>query len=99
MSVEDAAVMEAILGKVQDVEEIETAFRVFDQTRRARTQRVVDSSRAVGEIFTHPELTPEERAAALKDKWRLIMQFDVAKHIRDAVDCFVRERADLADGR
>ena len=39
-AIEDALVLETLLGRVKDVQHIQNAFAAYDQVRRARTQRV-----------------------------------------------------------
>ena len=50
-AIEDALVLETILGVTKSKEQIPNAFAAFDQLRRARTQRVCTTSREAGKLF------------------------------------------------
>ena len=43
--------MSGLLGETKDVEEIEKAFKAYDEVRRPRTQRLVKTSREAGELY------------------------------------------------
>lgn len=49
-ALEDAYVLESLLGLVEKPEECAFAFRAYDRIRRPRTQMVVKTSREMGEI-------------------------------------------------
>ena len=49
-AVEDALVLQTLLGKVKDVSQIPNAYEAYDQIRRPRTQRIVDTSRESGRL-------------------------------------------------
>jgi salicylate hydroxylase len=51
MAFEDACVMGHLLQNAQDPRGIVQAFHVFNKMRRARTQRLVFTSRAAGQVF------------------------------------------------
>jgi salicylate hydroxylase len=51
MALEDAYILSNLLGQAKNVDEIEDAFRVYDATRRPRTQRLVTTSREAGEMY------------------------------------------------
>jgi salicylate hydroxylase len=51
MALEDAYILSSLLGQVKNVDAIEEAFRVYDATRRPRTQRLVTTSRDCGETY------------------------------------------------
>ena len=51
MALEDAYILSNVLGSVQKVSEIENAFKAYDSVRRHRTQKLVTTSREVGEIY------------------------------------------------
>ena len=50
-AIEDALVLETLLGRVQDPKHIPNAFAAYDQVRKARSQRVVTTSREAGWLF------------------------------------------------
>jgi salicylate hydroxylase len=51
MALEDSYILSSLLGQVRSVDEIEDAFRIYDATRRPRTQRLVTTSRQGGETY------------------------------------------------
>lgn len=50
-AIEDALVLETLLGRVHDPKHIPYAFEAYDQVRKARSQRVVTTSREAGKLF------------------------------------------------
>ncbi|KAI9722566.1 MAG: hypothetical protein M1828_004561 [Chrysothrix sp. TS-e1954] len=50
-AIEDAMVLEALLGKTKSIEHIPDAFAAYDQIRRPRTQRMVTTSRESGQLL------------------------------------------------
>jgi salicylate hydroxylase len=89
MALEDAVVIAAVLSKTTKPEEIESAFKVYDEIRRPRAQAIVDSSRLTGRIMTGLEaevgLESEQLAGALGARWGFIYDFDVNKHREEAL--------------
>ncbi|KAL9091465.1 MAG: hypothetical protein Q9165_004851 [Trypethelium subeluteriae] len=51
MAIEDACVLTKLLGDVQSKDQIETAFKAYDAVRRARTQKLVATSRECGLLW------------------------------------------------
>ena len=49
-ALEDAYVLEQLMALMEKPEEAEYAFRAYDKIRRPRTQRVVTTSREMGEL-------------------------------------------------
>lgn len=47
-AIEDALVLETLLGRVRDAKYVPNAFAAYDQVRKARSQRVVTTSREAG---------------------------------------------------
>ncbi|KAI9817900.1 MAG: hypothetical protein M1827_001019 [Pycnora praestabilis] len=50
-AIEDALVLETLLGKVSTVEQLPNAFAAYDQVRRPRSQKVVTTSRETGDLL------------------------------------------------
>ena len=50
-AIEDACVLSALLGRVHDPKYIPNASSAYDQVRRARSQRVVSTSRETGRMM------------------------------------------------
>ncbi|KAI1868447.1 uncharacterized protein JN550_006363 [Neoarthrinium moseri] len=51
LAIEDALVLGHLLSNISSPQEIEDAFKAFDQVRRPRCQAVIDSGRATGRLF------------------------------------------------
>ncbi|KAF2206737.1 hypothetical protein CERZMDRAFT_52467 [Cercospora zeae-maydis SCOH1-5] len=89
MSMEDALVLSSLLGRISTREQAVVALQVYDEARRPRTQRIVDSSRETGLIFTgkNPDY-PMDFAGLngkLVQRWDFILDFDNAKARDEAV--------------
>lgn len=97
MAIEDSLILSTLLGASRIPSEAVTALRVYDQVRRPRTQRVVESSRVTGDIMTGKGQETGLELAKLKEKllprWEFIIDFDVEKHIKEAREIFERELA------
>ena len=50
-AIEDALVLETLLGRMRDAKHIPNAFAAYDQVRKARSQRVVTTSREAGLLY------------------------------------------------
>ena len=50
-AIEDALVLETLLGKVKDKSQISNAFSAYDQVRRPRSQKIVTTSREAGDLM------------------------------------------------
>lgn len=91
-AIEDAAVLGALLSKVTSPEQIAAAFKAYDEVRRPRSQRIVESSSGTGRIMTGLEkeigTDPEKIGAALAPRWNFIYGFDIGKHQEEAVEAF-----------
>lgn len=47
-AIEDALVLERLLGRVRDRKNVGNAFRAYERVRKERSQRVVETSREAG---------------------------------------------------
>lgn len=92
MSIEDSLILSTLLGKVKGPAEVATALRVYDEMRRPRTQRIVESSRGTGLIVSGRGEETGLDLAKLKEKllprWDFIITFDVQKHRDEAAAAF-----------
>lgn len=72
-SIEDAFVIESVLGLVEKPEELAYAFRAYDRIRRRRTQEVVKTSREMGEILALRLPAIKNNLNAFKEnvQWRM----------------------------
>ena len=62
-AVEDAYILSNLLGKINNAEEIEKAFKAYDAIRRPRSQKVVTTSREAVKIY---EFEDEELGSDLE---------------------------------
>ncbi|KAF2228799.1 FAD/NAD(P)-binding domain-containing protein [Viridothelium virens] len=89
MALEDAVVLGALFAQIHSRSQIAGAFRAYDAIRRPRTQHIAASSRLTGRIMTglveEIGTDPEKLHAALKDRWDYIYDFDLGKHVDEAV--------------
>ncbi|KAI1085418.1 FAD/NAD(P)-binding domain-containing protein [Whalleya microplaca] len=86
---EDAVILGTLLASISSVEEIYTAFKAHDAVRRPRCQRVVDSSRGTGEIFTGQNkevgMSLNKLQSALAGRWDFL-SIDLDAHKKEALD-------------
>ncbi|KAL8948912.1 MAG: hypothetical protein Q9222_004939 [Ikaeria aurantiellina] len=66
MALEDAYIMSGLLGSIATAAEIENAFKAYDSARRLRTQKLVTTSRDLGEIYDLERLRPEVNLSAFR---------------------------------
>lgn len=89
MAMEDAAVLGAVLGDVQSPAEIASALQAYDEVRRPRDQRIVDSSRGSGMYMCGQDEAAGADAdgmrALLGNRWTFITQFDITNDIERSV--------------
>lgn len=97
MSLEDTLVLSTLLGRSKSVAEARVALGVYDQARRPRTQRIVESSRGTGVIMTgkgeETGLNLEKLRQKLLPRWDFILDFDNKKACDDAVEMMTAELA------
>lgn len=89
MSIEDALILSTLLGQTRTSHEALDALRVYDSTRRPRTQRVVKASHDQGVMWsgrgseTGLDATKLERD--FSRGWDFIHFFDVETHRDEAL--------------
>lgn len=95
MCIEDSMVMSTLLGNAKSPAEAQVALKVFDQVRRPRTQRLVESSNLTGHILTgkyaESGLDSKKLKKALAPRWDFIVDFDNEKARDEAVDVMKAE--------
>lgn len=94
MSIEDSMVLSTLLGRSKSQEEAVVALKVFDQVRRPRCQKVVESSNGTGVIVTGQSevgLDAAKLKQALEHRWDFIFHLDMPKHRDDAIELFEAE--------
>lgn len=89
MMVEDAMVISTLLSRATTPAEAITALKVYDEVRRPRTQRIVESSRHTGIVLTgrgeDTGMDLDRLQERLLPRWDFIVNFDVEKHRSEAI--------------
>lgn len=87
--------MSTLLGQAKTPAEARVALNIFDQVRRPRTQRVVESSHTTGEILTgkyaESGLDSTKLKKVLAPRWDFIIDFDNEKARDEAVELMQAE--------
>jgi salicylate hydroxylase len=95
MSIEDSLILSTLLGRAKTPAEARTALKVYDQVRRPRTQRIVESSRGTGLIVLglgeETKLDFKKLREKLLPRWDFIIDFDNKKHRDEAVEIMEQE--------
>lgn len=83
-------ILSSLLGRAKTAAEAQVALQVYDQVRRPRTQRIVDSSRRTGNLFTgscddFDVNDMGKMREEMEHRWDFIMYIDMQKHLDDAV--------------
>ena len=88
-AIEDALVLEILLGRVQDAKHIPNALAAYDQVRKARSQRVVTTSRESGILFAMKAKGVGEDFEKIKEKTETRMNWiwkrDLEKQNAEAI--------------
>lgn len=90
MCVEDSYIMSKLLGEVQDKKDIAKAFAVYDQVRRSRSQKLVETSREAGMLY-EMELVGEDREkikANLESRMKWLWEYDIEGELKEAKSLF-----------
>lgn len=89
MSIEDSLVLSSLLGRAKTPKDAAVALKVYDEVRRPRTQRIVESSRETGLIMTGKGKETQLDLSKLKEKvlprWDFILNLDMEQHRDEAV--------------
>lgn len=89
MSVEDSFILSSLLGHAKSTKEAENALKAYDEVRRPRTQRIVDSSRGTGEILSgrggETKMPLDQVKEKLVHRWDFILGIELEKHRDEAV--------------
>ncbi|EGC48754.1 salicylate hydroxylase [Histoplasma capsulatum var. duboisii H88] len=97
MSFEDSLILSTLLGRSTTPAESLVALQIYDQVRRPRTQRIVESSRGTGLMLVGKwEVTGldlEKLRQDLLPRWDFIIDFDNGKARDEAVEMMVAELA------
>lgn len=74
-AIEDACVLQTLLGKVRRTEEIPYALEAYDQVRRPRAERVVTTSREAGYLLTMQLEGVKDDLDKMKEQWERRMSW------------------------
>ncbi|KAI0521419.1 hypothetical protein F5B22DRAFT_596768 [Xylaria bambusicola] len=88
MSIEDSLILSSLLGRAKAPSEALTALQVYDQVRRPRTQRIVESSRATGAMLTGKKEIDPETMRTFLSRWDFIVDIDMEKHRDEVIRLF-----------
>ncbi len=91
-AIEDALVLETLLGRLRDPKYIPNAFVSYDQVRRARSQRVVKTSREAGRLVAMMAEGVGSDVEKIRDKLETRMHWiwnrDLEKQNAEAIALF-----------
>lgn len=91
-AIEDALVLETLLGRLHDPKYIPNAFVSYDQVRRARSQRVVKTSREAGRLVAMMAEGVGSDVEKIRDKLETRMHWiwnrDLEKQNAEAIALF-----------
>ncbi|KAI1142833.1 FAD/NAD(P)-binding domain-containing protein [Hypoxylon sp. FL0543] len=83
-------VLSELLGRAKTPAEAQIALKVYDQVRRPRTQRIVESSRGTGLIMSgrgeETGLDLSKLREKLLPRWDHIIDYDNEKHLKEAIE-------------
>ena len=92
MALEDAYVLSSLLGHVRGSEDIKIAFKAYDHIRRPRDMKLVETSRACGEVyeFLGPETGDDVQKIGenLSRRYEWIWEEDIAGELTRALEIF-----------
>ena len=85
MSIEDSLILSTLLGSVNSSAEARIALEVYDELRRPRTLRVVETSHGTGLIGTGTKADfdlydSKQMKDHLSSRWEFIRHFDLTEH-------------------
>lgn len=96
MAVEDVMVLAALLANVTSAGEIETAFQAFDEVRRPRCEKIIESSFGTGRLMCgrgdNVGVDADKMREALQPRWDFIRGIDLDGHKKDALTAFRKLR-------
>lgn len=89
MSVEDSFIISSLLSQAKTTNEAVNALKAYDQVRRPRTQRIVESSLGTGAIMTgrggETKMPLDQVKEKLTHRWDFILGIELEKHRDEAV--------------
>lgn len=86
MCIEDSYILANLIKDAKDVNDLESAFKAFDQTRRERSQKNVTTSQEAGMLYDMElfgdDLDAIEKSFLTRMQW--IWEFDIEEQLREA---------------
>lgn len=94
MSIEDSMILSTLLGRSESRTESIAALKAYDEVRRPRTQRIVESSRVMGWLATGKDkevgLNADGIGMKMDGFFDFIHDLDMQKHRDEAVSLMNR---------
>lgn len=91
MSIEDSLILSTFFGRAKTPAEAITALKVYDHVRRPRTQRIVESSKATGDMLIGVHELDPETSKSFMSRWDFIIDIDMEKHRDEALQTMENE--------
>lgn len=91
MSIEDSLILSTLLGRAKTPVEAIAALKVYDQVRRPRTQRIVETSRATGDMLIGVHELDPETSKSFMSRWDFIIDIDMEKYRDEALQMMENE--------
>lgn len=91
MSIEDSLILSTLIGHAKTPVEAMVALKVYDKVRRPRTQRIVESSRATGDMLIGVHELDSETSKSFMSRWDFIIDIDMGKHRDEALQMMENE--------
>lgn len=89
MSIEDGLIISSLLGRSKNAAEAVAALKAYDEVRRPRTQRIVESSRVMGWLATGKDeevgLNAEGIGKKMNGFFDFIHGLDIQGHLDEAI--------------
>lgn len=91
MSIEDSLILSTLLDHAKSPVGAIAALKVYDRVRRPRTQRIVESSRATGDMLIGVHELEPETSKSFMSRWDFIIDIDMEKHRDEALQMMETE--------
>ncbi|ERF76632.1 hypothetical protein EPUS_04452 [Endocarpon pusillum Z07020] len=88
MAVEDALILSKLLASINSAGELESVFSAYDAVRRPRSQRLVASSRKVGDVYNFEDAAIGDNMEAVREylqhAWEWIWNENLDRQLENA---------------
>ncbi|KAK1713297.1 uncharacterized protein CLUP02_17246 [Colletotrichum lupini] len=91
-AIEDCSVLTGIFLRLTSLDEVEAAFKSYDQVRIPRSQKIVEITRSFGRLYSRDphEIVLDEMKAEMREGGIYINGVDMEAQVESAVDAFER---------